>query len=64
MGGGAGATRPGGFVDYVRYPFVADGEKARRELGFTPRHSSRDALDAYLRYRHPRARAAAAEATA
>ena len=25
---------PGGFVDYARYPFVADGEKARRELGF------------------------------
>ena len=28
---------PGGFVDYVRYPFVADGEKARRELGFVAR---------------------------
>ena len=28
---------PGGFVDYVRYLFVADGEKARRELGFAAR---------------------------
>ena len=29
LGGGAGRG-PGGFVDYVRYLFVADGEKARR----------------------------------
>jgi UDP-glucose 4-epimerase len=43
---------PGGFVDYARYLFVADGEKARTQLGYTPRHSSRDALVAYLRYRH------------
>jgi UDP-glucose 4-epimerase len=44
---------PSGFVDYVRYLFVADGERARRELGFEPRHSSRDALLSYLRYRYP-----------
>jgi UDP-glucose 4-epimerase len=43
---------PGGFVDYVRFLFVADGERAQRELGVTPRHSSRDALLAYLRYRY------------
>ncbi len=48
---------PGGFVDYARYLFVADGEKARRTLGFEARHSSRDALLAYLAYRHPRAHA-------
>jgi UDP-glucose 4-epimerase len=53
---------PSGFVDYVRFPFVADGEKARRELGFSARHSSRDALLSYLRYRHPRPGAAAEEA--
>jgi UDP-glucose 4-epimerase len=53
---------PGAFVDYVRFPFVADGEKARRALGFTPRFSSRDALTAYLRYRHPRAAWREAEA--
>jgi len=46
-------TAPGGFVDYVRYLFVADGEKARRELGFTARHRSHDALVAYLAYRYP-----------
>jgi len=44
---------PGGFVDYGRFPFVADGEKARSELGFEPRHTSRDALTAYLEYRYP-----------
>lgn len=55
---------PGGFVDYARYLFVADGERARREIGFTAAHSTRDALLAYLRYRHPQPslRAAAAPA--
>jgi UDP-glucose 4-epimerase len=59
---GVGAA-PGAFVDYVRFSFVADGEKARRELGFRPRFSSREALTAYLRYRHPRATWREAEAT-
>jgi UDP-glucose 4-epimerase len=44
---------PAGFVDYVRYPFLGDGAKAERELGFRARHSSREALFAYLDYRHP-----------
>jgi UDP-glucose 4-epimerase len=48
------AEAPGGFVDYVRYSFMGDGEKARVQLGFEPRYSTRDALSAYLRYRHPR----------
>jgi UDP-glucose 4-epimerase len=51
-GTGVGAA-PGGFVDYVRYLFVADGEKAQRELGFEARYSSRDALTAFLAYRYP-----------
>ncbi len=60
----AGITEaPGGFLDYVRYLFVADGERAQRELGFRARHSSRVALLAYLRYRHPDA-ASLREATA
>jgi UDP-glucose 4-epimerase len=45
---------PGGFIDYARFLFVADGEKARRELGFEARGTSRDALMAYLEYRYPR----------
>ena len=40
-------------MDYVRFPFQADGARARRELDFEPRYSSREALLAYLRYRHP-----------
>jgi UDP-glucose 4-epimerase len=44
---------PGGFVDFVRYPFVADGAKAARELGYRASHSSREALESYLRYRYP-----------
>ncbi len=47
---------PGGFVDYARYSFVADGEKARRVLGFEARHSSRESLEAYLAYRYPQIR--------
>ena len=53
---------PGAFVDYVRFPFVADGEKARLKLGFTARHSSRESLAAYVAYRHPRAAWRPAEA--
>ena len=45
---------PSGFIDYVRYPCVADGGRAKRELGFEARHSSREALDRYISYRHPR----------
>jgi UDP-glucose 4-epimerase len=47
---------PGGFLDYARFPFVADGEKARRTLGFEARHSSREALEAFLAYRYPERR--------
>jgi UDP-glucose 4-epimerase len=58
------AEAPGAFLDYVRYLFVADGARAERELGFRPRYSSRDALLAYLRYRHPEGVGGTAEATA
>ena len=51
-GSGVGEA-PGGFIDYARYLFVADGGKARRELGFEARHTSRDALMASLEYRYP-----------
>ena len=44
---------PGGFVDYARFPCIADGEKARLELGFTARHSSREALASFVGYRFP-----------
>jgi UDP-glucose 4-epimerase len=58
------ADAPGGFIDYARHLFVADGARAERELGFRPRHSSRDALVAYLRYRYAAPQLWEAEATA
>jgi len=58
------AEAPGAFLDYVRYLCVADGARAERELGFKARHSSREALLAYLRYRHPGGAKETAEATA
>lgn len=54
---------PGGFIDHVRFLFVADGEKARRELGFQPRYASREALMAYLEYRYPETARRAREQT-
>lgn len=56
------ADAPAGFIDFVRYPFLGDGDKARRVLGFTARRSSREALEDYLRARHRRPAASAAEA--
>ena len=44
---------PSGFIDYVRYPCIADGAKAKRELDFVAKHSTREALDRYIEYRHP-----------
>ncbi|HEX6740043.1 MAG TPA: NAD-dependent epimerase/dehydratase family protein [Vicinamibacteria bacterium] len=46
---------PGGFVDFARFTFMGDGEKARRELGFEARYSSQEALQDYQGYRHPAA---------
>jgi len=60
-GSGVGEA-PSGFIDYARFPCVADGEKASVKLGFRARHSSRDALEAYLAYRFPEAAHRAPEA--
>lgn len=38
---------PSSFVDYVQYACVADSERARRQLGFFPLHSSQEAVIAY-----------------
>jgi UDP-glucose 4-epimerase len=60
---GLGAA-PGAFAHYARFGFVADGERAQRELGFVPRYSSREAVLAYVAYRHPRLAGRGAEARA
>jgi UDP-glucose 4-epimerase len=57
-------TAPAGFVDYVRYPCIADGERARTVFGFEARKSSSDALAAFLSYRYPRRTDEAKGATA
>jgi UDP-glucose 4-epimerase len=62
-GAGVGEA-PGGFVDYARFLFVAEGEKARRDLKFTPRYGSRDALMAFLAFRYPERSTNATEAPA
>ena len=55
---------PGAFAHYARFGFVADGEKAQRDMGFTPRYSSRESVLAYIAARRPRPAASRAEARA
>ncbi len=38
------ADAPAGFIRYLRYLFVADGDRARDVLGFVPAYTSRDAV--------------------
>jgi UDP-glucose 4-epimerase len=40
---------PGMFLDYLRYLWVADGAKARAQLGFVPGYSTRDAFLSFAR---------------
>lgn len=44
---------PASFVDFLRYTCVADGARARAELGFEARHTTRDALVALAGRRGP-----------
>jgi UDP-glucose 4-epimerase len=43
------AIAPSPHLDYLQFPCVADGRRARAELGFTPRHSTRDTLVEFAR---------------
>ena len=38
-------------LDMIRYPWFASTEKIKREIGFRPRYSSRDAWEAYVERR-------------
>jgi UDP-glucose 4-epimerase len=40
-----------GYLDYIRYPFVADNRKAKTVLGFTPRYTSQQALKQMIKAR-------------
>ena len=35
---------PASLLDFLRWPWVADGTRAKRELGLEPRHTTRDAI--------------------
>jgi nucleoside-diphosphate-sugar epimerase len=39
---------PPGVLDFYRYPWIASGDKARRELGFEPAHTTANCFDAIL----------------
>jgi len=45
--GGRGV--PVQLLDYIHYPWVADGSRAQEALGFVPRHHTRDAVAALRR---------------
>ena len=42
---------PTRLLDYLRFLWVADGRKAERELGFRPRHTTREALLSFAKAR-------------
>ncbi len=46
---------PPALLDYLHYPWIADGSRAERELGFKPRFSSREALLSFAQSRRARA---------
>jgi len=41
---GVGIALPAAMLDYLRYPFVMDASRFERELGFTPRYTTLDAV--------------------
>ena len=47
---------PSSVLDFFRWPWVADGSKAERELGFAPQHATRQIWQDYLRWleEHPK----------
>jgi UDP-glucose 4-epimerase len=45
------AIAPSAHLDYLQYSCVADGARARAELGFVPRQSTRDCMTGFARAR-------------
>jgi UDP-glucose 4-epimerase len=39
---------PSGHLDFIKYIWVADGEKAAKELGFTPRYSTKETWNHFI----------------
>jgi UDP-glucose 4-epimerase len=42
------APFPAGVLDMIRYPWVVDSTRLKTAFGYSPRHTSRQALDEYL----------------
>ena len=42
---------PAGILDLIRYPWVGDTTRLKSAFGYTPQHTSRQALDAFLKAR-------------
>jgi UDP-glucose 4-epimerase len=40
---------PSSFLPFLRFPCLADGEKARREIGFSPRYTTAEAFESFLK---------------
>jgi UDP-glucose 4-epimerase len=57
------ADAPPTLLDYLQYLCVADGERARRYLGFTPAYSTREALLDFAGAQHMRDARLLTEAT-
>ena len=47
---------PAGIVDLIRYPWVADNARLKRDFAYTPRVSSREALASFAAARRPGSR--------
>jgi len=47
---------PAGILDLIRYPWVADTTRLKTTFGYAPRHTSRQALEAFLAARRARSR--------
>jgi UDP-glucose 4-epimerase len=43
------SEHPPAFLPYLTWPWVADGARAAREIGFAPRHSSAAAFESFLK---------------
>ncbi len=42
-------------LNFIRHPYLASNEKIKKELGWTPQHSSRETIDAWNTWRNSRA---------
>jgi UDP-glucose 4-epimerase len=55
------AEAPPGQLDFTRFPWIASNEKIKRELDWTPRHTSRETFEIALRAKRAEAAPAIAE---